>query len=184
MELPNQSESNQDSQNSGSFNPTGEPLETERKLIYNPKIQRLINQGKIVYDYIPIFTAVIFFKNGGKCTFYSYELRTSISQIRYQNFYPEVDLEHGYKTLVRMIEEHYYGKSKCALIYSTVNRTKGGKLLRRYNDGVLDLINDPDFGSEKLKSWVYKRAQHIKDSVMACDICIDYSQRKHENLFI
>ncbi len=147
-------------------------IKQERKLIYNPKIQRLINQGKIVYDYIPIFTAVIFFKNGGKCTFYSYELRNSISQIRYQNFYPEVDLEHGYKTLVRMIEDQFYGKVKCALIYSTVKRSKGGTLLRRYNYGVLDLINDPDFGSDKLKSWVSKRAKYIKDAV------IDYSQKR------
>ena len=93
------------------------------KVLISAKIKKLVEVDKRnLYIYIPILSAYIIFKNGKRCKFYSYEMRTSISQIRFRDFHPAIDFDFGYQALISMIEDKLKGQYKSAIIYITVSR--------------------------------------------------------------
>ena len=157
--------------------------ENKPKFVISGKLQKHLDAGKKVFVYVPVLSALIDFNNGKKCKFYSYELRTSISQIRFQDFHPVIDFEYGYQALVSMIEGKLKGQFTSALIYKNSKEDEHGTLCRLYQKGFLKTMNDPDFNSSDAKAWTRRREDFYKSQIMNCEVCIDYSQRKKEMFF-
>ena len=161
-----------------------EPVHGEKvKFTTSAKVSKLVLQGKKLYVYCPVLSAFVQFKNGKKCKFYSYEMRTTISQIRFRDFHPVIDLDYGYQALISMVEEKLKGQYTSALLYKNKKADENGTLCRQYKNGELLKMEDPDFNTFQAKQWVRRREDFIKLEVMNCDICIDYSQRKGEMFF-
>lgn len=157
--------------------------ENKPKLVINANLQKHLDAGKKIFLYIPVLSAVVIFNNGKQCKFYSYEMRTSISQIRFQDFHPVIDFDYGYQALISMIENKLKGQYVSALIYKSSNSDEHGILCRLYQKGHLKTMSDPDFSTAEAKAWTRKREDFNKFQIMNCGICIDYSQRKKEMYF-
>ena len=160
-----------------------ERFENKPKLVISAKLQKHKDAGKKIFLYIPVLSAVVIFNNGKQCKFYSYEMRTSISQIRFQDFHPVIDFDYGYQALISMIEGKLKGQYVSALIYKSNNSDEHGILCRLYQKGFLKTMNDPDFNTPAAKAWTRKREDFNKFEIMSCGICVDYSQRKKEMFF-
>ncbi len=147
------------------------------------KIRKLLADDKFVFFYVPILSVTVYFKDGKKCKFYSYELRTSISQIRFRDFQPQLDFDYGYQALINMVETTLKGKYNTAIIYKNANFTTNGIECRKYINDELVTMNDPDFNTPAGIEWKANRENWIKEKVLKCDACIDYSQKKAEYIF-
>lgn len=112
-------------------------------------------------------TAWVSFKIGGTKTFYSRELRNSLKQIANRDVLPHIDYHFGFQALQYLIEETLSGQYNKAIIYGLKNdNTEKGIILREYDSkGIVKIVNEPDFNSEK---WLEAKDKLIKRIQFNC----------------
>jgi hypothetical protein len=124
----------------------------------------------VKFIYKPIMQAWIGRKKGGAISFYSFELRTTLSQIANRGTLPQIDFDYGFQSLVHLIEEKFKGQYNEARIYGLHKATDTySQLLMKFKNGKVVFDDSPNFGSDEWIKFKENRANRILHQVRQAD---------------